>query len=139
MAGFMGILGFLGGKQEYQTRKATYKDNVFTLEVADTFRKLSAGLMKRESIPKDGGMLFVFKDDARHGIWMLNMKISIDIIWLDKNFEIVHIWRNAQPCPSIFSCPVERPAKDARYVIELNAGSAKKYAMKLGEKISFNV
>ena len=139
MAGFMGILGFLGGKQEYETRKVTYKKIVFNLEVADTFRKLSAGLMKRESISKDGGMLFVFKGDGKHGIWMLNMKISIDIIWLDKNLSIVHIWQNAEPCPSIFSCPVERPPKDSRYVIELSAGSAKRYGMKMGEKMSFNV
>lgn len=138
MAGFMGISSFLGGGLEYKTTKARYRKAIFSLEVADTFRKLSVGLMKHGRIPKNGGMLLVFRKEGRHGIWMMNMKFAIDILWLDKRNRIVHIVEDAEPCRSIFSCEVYKPGKNAACVIELSAGSARRYRMKTGDRISFN-
>lgn len=131
-------MGIFGGKLEYRKTKTVYKKKVFNLEVADNFRKLSAGLMKHSKVSKDGGMLLVFKNEGRHGIWMLNMKFKIDILWIDSRNRIVDIVEKAEPCTSIFSCQVYRPVKNARYVIELGEGSAKRYKMKVGERISFN-
>ncbi len=135
----MVFLGFFDRKIQYETINAKFKNRILRLEVADTFRKLSVGLMKHESLGKNRGMLFVFGHDGRPGIWMLHMKFSIDIIWLDSEKRIVHIVRDAKPCRSIFSCRTQRPPKDARYVIELNSGVARELGLKLGDKLIFRL
>ncbi len=123
----------------YAKVAAHFKKKSFSLELADTFWKMGRGLMGRGSLAVNGGMLFVFAEDGSHGFWMLNMKMSIDIIWLDGNKRIVHIWRNAEPCRSIFSCKAVTPEKRSRYVVELRAGTAKKLGMEIGDRFSFSV
>lgn len=120
MAELMGFFDFIGGKIEYETITAKFRRSSFKLQVADTLRKLSVGLSDHEKISKAQGMLLVFNRDGRHGIWMLNMKFNIDIIWLDWNRRVVYIVDDAEPCASIFSCKTYKPPKDARYVIELH-------------------
>ncbi len=80
-------------------------------------------------------MLFTPDREARHGIWMLNMKFPIDILWLDGSGKVVDIAQNAKPCKSIFSCPTYRPKSDARYVLELPSGNAKRFGLREGAKV----
>ncbi len=65
---------------------------------------------------------------------MLNMLFSIDILWLDRNAVVLKVESNAEPCSSAFSCPVYRSPDNARYVLELNAGSAKKLGIRKGSR-----
>ena len=125
----MGIFG----ERKYATKMVGFKSSKFKVEIADTFGKMGKGLMGHRPLENNQGMLFVFEREGRHGFWMLNMKFSIDIIWLDSNAKIVHIWHSAQPCTSIFSCPTVRPKSDASYVIELKAGTASRLGMKRGD------
>ncbi|MGC8710653.1 MAG: DUF192 domain-containing protein [Candidatus Micrarchaeia archaeon] len=120
---------------KYKHVELRYKNHAFDLLVADTFYKLMLGLMKLKRIGKSEGMLFVFGRDARHGIWMLNMQFAIDIIWLDKEFTVVDIASSAKPCKSVFKCTTYLPIKDARYVVELNAGEARKMGLRTGAKL----
>ncbi len=106
----------------------------FDVEAADSFVKKAVGLSGREKLGRGKGMLFTFSRSGRHGFWMHGMKFSIDIIWLDEDMRIVHIWRNAEPCRSIFGCRTVRPGKDARYVVELNSGTANALKMRLGNR-----
>jgi uncharacterized membrane protein (UPF0127 family) len=91
--------------------------------------------MHRETLKPNEGMLFLFGREGKYDIWMPNMKFSIDIIWMDSDSRILKIAENAKPCKSIFECPAYISPANARYVLELNAGTARKAGMKKGERI----
>ncbi len=90
------------------------------------------GLANRTKIPGNDGMLFVFETDDRHGIWMKDMRMDIDIIWIDANKRIVTVERNVKPntYPKVF-----QPTKPARYVLEVAAGQASK--LRSGQRLEF--
>jgi len=94
-----------------------------TLEIASTPHQRSLGLMFRPSLPNDRGMLFLFPSPDRYGIWMKNMQIPLDILWLDDQKRIIHIEMNVPPCPHE-PCLIYHPDAPALYVIELPAGAA---------------
>ena len=104
--------------------------------VADTPAKQMLGLMHREKLRSNEGMLFVFGRDSKWGIWMANMKFSIDIVWLGKDGKVVSVIENAEPCKSIFNCKTRYPSRSARYVLELPSGSASRMGIKEGESVS---
>lgn len=86
-------------------------------EVSDTRSEQIKGLSGRASIGKMEGMLFVFEELGRHGIWMKDMNFPIDILWLDEDKKIIHIEENVSPdtYPTVF-----RPDGEALYVLEVN-------------------
>ncbi len=122
-------------KTGYRKASVSMKGKRFTVEVADSFMKIMKGLMGRSGLPSGGGMLFVFRRDGKYGFWMLNMKFSIDIIWLDKDCRVVYICRDAEPCRSIFSCMTVKPDEDSRYVLEVKAGTASALRLRIGDRI----
>lgn len=104
--------------------------------LADTEEKRIKGLGGLNSIPRDYGMFFIFDNSNSLSIWMKDMFFPIDIIWIDENFNIVHIEKNISPntYPKIFTAPVK-----ARFILELNSGmsESENYDLKLGEKLFF--
>ena len=94
------------------------------------------GLMFRPSLAEDRGMLFVFDELAFHGIWMKNCKFPIDIVWLDEERRVVHVAERTPPCKGE-PCPVYEPLRRAAYVLELNAGQARREKVVLGAALSF--
>jgi uncharacterized membrane protein (UPF0127 family) len=94
-----------------------------TLELAATPQQRSIGLMLRPSLDENHGMLFLFPQPDRYGIWMKNMLIPIDILWLDDHKRIIHVESNVPPC-RIEPCLIYQPPTAALYVIELAAGAA---------------
>jgi hypothetical protein len=129
----MNFLDMLFGKPSYKRRTVSYGKRRFRVEVADSFRKMMTGLMDHPKLPGDGGMLFVFGRPGRYGFWMLHMKFSIDIIWLDERGRVVCMWERAEPCDSIFfSCKTVTPDRDAKYVLEFNAGTASRLGIRKG-------
>ncbi|MFQ5596994.1 MAG: DUF192 domain-containing protein [Nitrospiria bacterium] len=106
-------------------------------EVADTPAARNRGLMFREGLPEDGGMLFVFQKAGPYRFWMKNCKFSIDIIWLNERKEIVFVSENTPPC-KIDPCPTYGPDKEkSLFVIEVASGFVKKEALKLGMAVRF--
>lgn len=106
-------------------------------EVADTPEARQKGLMFRDSLPADAGMLFIFQQAAPHQFWMKNCKFQIDIIWMNDNKEIVYLSENTPPCKSD-PCPFYGPKSGrALYVIEVVSGLAQKEKLKSGMKIQF--
>lgn len=93
------------------------------IEVADTFWKKAKGLMFRKSLEKDKGMLFVFKKECRPRFWMFGMRFPIDIVFLDKEKQVVDVKKN---CPPLGLNPrtwkTYMPKKPIRYVLEVNPG-----------------
>ncbi len=96
------------------------------------------GLMFRPSLPLDRGMIFVFEVPDFHGIWMKNCKFPIDILWLDEDEKIVHVAESVPPCKAD-PCPVYNPMRKASYVIELNAGQARREQAVVGAAVKFQV
>ena len=116
-----------------------FKSHCFDVEVARTAEEQNRGLMYREKLEQDRGMLFIFDREAEYSFWMENTLIPLDIIWINGNKEVVFIGENTQPCQDNSLCPSVNPGKGAKYVLELNAGAAKKIGLKTGEKLSFNI
>jgi uncharacterized protein len=107
-----------------------------TAEMAVTGLERQRGLMFRDEIYADQGMLFVFSESAYHSFWMKNVNFPIDILWLDKEKRIVHIEERVPPCQTP-DCPSYAPDLPARYVLELKAGMAECHEMQLQQRIDF--
>lgn len=80
-------------------------------------------------------MLFVFDKSERHGFWMKNCKVSLDIIWMDEGFRVVDIAHDQKPCPAEGKCPSILPLRTARYVLEVAGGTAAREALEAGERL----
>jgi uncharacterized membrane protein (UPF0127 family) len=109
-------------------------------EVADTTEKRARGLMFKESLASDRGMLFTFADAQPWTFWMKNTRIPLDIIWMDRNKKIIHVERNVPGCSrQDDGCPQYQPNDDALYVLELAAGQADVLALQRGVKLQFDL
>lgn len=108
-------------------------------EIADTPLKRSVGLMYRDHLKKDHGMLFFFSQPQAWSFWMKNTKIALDLIWLDANKRVTHIERNVPTCTKTDdSCPQYRPnSDDAIYVLEIAGGTVERYKIEKGTKLLF--
>jgi len=107
-----------------------------TAELAITDEERARGLMFRETIAPDYGMLFCFTEEDLHAFWMKNTLIPLDMLWLDKDRRIVHIARNVPPCKED-PCPSYEPDRPGSYVLELGAGGADLYKLKLFDRLDF--
>ena len=110
------------------------------VEVADTPQKRVKGLMFRERLAADRGMLFPFPEAQHWTMWMKNTRIPLDMIWIDREKRIVHIERNVPICTRTDEgCPQYQPNKKAIYVLEVAAGVATSLKLENGAKLDFPV
>jgi uncharacterized membrane protein (UPF0127 family) len=118
----------------------TPKGTVIYAELADTPMKRGRGLMFREHLPPDRGMLFTFGDSQTWSFWMKNTKIPLDIVWMDDKKKIVHIERNVPICTKTDdSCPQYRSNDGALFVLELGGGRAAALDLQRGKKLDFKL
>ncbi|WHZ25032.1 MAG: hypothetical protein OJF47_004144 [Nitrospira sp.] len=107
-------------------------------ELADTALKRAQGLMFREHLPDDRGMLFIFGDAQPWTFWMKNTKIPLDIIWMDAKKTIIHIERNVPICTrQDDGCPQYHSDEGALYVLELGGGRTEALQLQRGMRLSF--
>lgn len=111
--------------------------HAFTVEIASTPAEQEHGLMDRTSMPADHGMLFVFPDSQPRTFWMKNTLIPLDILFFDASRHLVAIQADAQPCKAD-PCQLYPSDESARYVLELNAGTAAKLGARKGDVITFS-
>jgi uncharacterized membrane protein (UPF0127 family) len=107
-----------------------------TAELAVTEPERARGLMFREKLLPDQGMLFVFEKESAPAFWMKNTLIPLDILWLDRDRRIVHIERNVPPCKAD-PCPSYGPGRPGLYVLELAAGAADRMGLKPSDRLDF--
>jgi uncharacterized membrane protein (UPF0127 family) len=88
--------------------------------------------MDREQLDTNKGMLFIFESDSFSGFWMKNTLIPLDMIFIDKDYTIVYIEQQAQPCEAD-PCKVYNPGVTYRYVVEVNGGWVEKNSVKVGD------
>ena len=125
----------------YRTTAVTLPDG-FTVkaEIADTPKKAEKGLMFRNGLDENQGMLFVFDKDGPRLFWMKNTFVDLDIIFINSDSSVYSVAANM---PRSYSYTPEHQLAYApgygRYVLELKAGSAKRHNIKEGSKIEFKL
>ncbi|GBF80334.1 DUF192 domain-containing protein [Aphanothece sacrum] len=106
---------------------------VIELEVAKTPEQQSMGLMYRDSLPKNRGMIFLFDQPRFLKFWMKNVTIPLDMVFLHKG-EVKAILANVPPCSSD-TCPTYGPEASMDQVIELGGGRAAEIGIKKGDRL----
>jgi uncharacterized membrane protein (UPF0127 family) len=114
------------------------KGKRFTVEVAESREKQALGLMFRESMPDDHGMVFIFPAEGMRSFWMKNTKIPLDIFYFDEDLKLVSVSENTPPCRSS-RCPGYPSTGPAKYVLELNAGKAAELGVKPGDELKLHL
>ncbi|NRP85502.1 hypothetical protein GFPCMMHI_01398 [Ensifer adhaerens] len=106
------------------------KTHKLTVELALTPPQLEFGLMYRDRMPVDHGMLFDFGTSRPVMMWMKNTKLALDMLFLDKTGVVTHIQEDAVP----YSEAIIDSNGPVAYVIELNGGIVKKLGLAVGDK-----
>lgn len=125
---------------DYSWPQACFDEECYTIEIADTVEERQRGLMWREEMDINAGMLFIFPASAPwRTFWMKNTYIPLDIIWLDSTYMIVYQEENVPPCETP-SCPSYGPQEEiSQYVLELNAGQISRLASEVGDAITIHM
>lgn len=110
----------------------------FVVEISDTMEKQRLGLMYRQFIPDNYGMLFVYHHEEFRGFWMKNCLVNLDIIYLDRNKQIINIHTAVPPCKND-PCKTYASERPAQYVLELRANRSKELNLKPGDTIFFTL
>ena len=121
------------GQQLPTTAIAKIDDEAIQLEVAQTPQQQAIGLMFRESLADDRGMLFPFPAERVARFWMKNVPISLDMIFLDGD-RVIDIAADVPPCQAE-PCPVYGPDVLVDGVIELRGGRAEELGVEVGDAI----
>src|SRR5436190_137016 len=135
----MAAAGAAPARAQYATAapaEAVFPDQtVVALEVARNEPERSRGLMFRKSMPERAGMIFLFDHPGIYPFWMKNTLIPLDMFWTDTTGKVVWIAESVPPCQAD-PCPEYPPKAVASYVIETNAGFAKRHGVKVGDVVS---
>ncbi len=107
----------------------------FYVEVADDDASRTQGLMFRDELADNRGMLFIFPAEEPRSFWMRNTRIPLDIIYLDRELRVVSISHNARPCRTR-QCPSYPSTGPAQYVLEVNAGQARALNLERGQQLT---
>ena len=116
-----------------------FQDSLKTLikkidvEIADNDNARHQGLMYREGMSEDQGMLFIFQSEEQQSFYMKNTVLPLDIIFVNAKKQIVKIHKNTEP----FSEKTLPSVKPALYVVEVNAGFTDKFKIKEGGHIDW--
>ena len=138
------ILLFLGAlfcisnafaKEENLLIESGKKKHRFEIEIADTPTSRMQGLMFREKLDADKGMLFVFDKVSLQSFWMQNTLIPLDMIFIKSDGTIAKIHPMAKP-KDLTMISSGRPVKA---VLEINGGQAEKLGLKPGDRVIYDV
>ncbi|MGE5308237.1 MAG: DUF192 domain-containing protein [Deltaproteobacteria bacterium] len=104
-------------------------------DVAADEASRARGLMYREKLGENEGMLFVFETAGTYAFWMKNMRIPLDFIWITPDLRVGALNKDVPPC-GVGDCTSFGPVLPVRYVLEVEAGFIAKHHIALGDKIS---
>jgi hypothetical protein len=114
----------------------TLRDHQFTVEIADDDAERARGLMFRDQMDADAGMLFLFEQQGPQAFWMKNTRIPLDILYFDNSWKLVGWSLDTPPCSLGNQCPSYPSQAPARYVLELNAGTAARIGAQFGDRLT---
>ena len=107
----------------------------FQVEVADDDAERARGLMFRDAMADDHGMLFIHDRQEPQAYWMKNTRIPLDILYFDRDRRLVSQQRDVPPCSAGDRCPPYPSRAPAQYVLELNAGQAEAMNLQDGAEL----
>lgn len=110
------------------------KETSLSVQVAKTFKEREVGLMYRENMADEEGMVFLFEREEPLNFWMKNTLIPLDMIYMDKDWKVVSIQKNAQPC-RVDPCVLYPSGESAQYVLEMNGGLSDKLGIQRGAAV----
>ena len=113
------------------------KGKRLSVEIADDDDERRRGLMFRDELAADSGMLFVHEREEPQAYWMKNTRIPLDILYFDSKRRLVSVQRRVPPCSAGDRCPPYPSEGTVLYVLELNAGMAEKLGVASGDEIRF--
>tara|TARA_B100000902_G_C27133437_1_gene824854 strand:+ start:94 stop:531 length:438 start_codon:yes stop_codon:yes gene_type:complete len=113
--------------------KSNNEEIYFNVEIANTENQRIKGLMNRDDIENNEGMLFIFPSEHRVNMWMKDTYIPLDIIFISKNKYIVDIIKNTKP----ESKTILQSKFIAKYVLEIKAGLVELLNINIGDMVSF--
>lgn len=109
----------------------------YEVEIADDDAERARGLMFRDELAAERGMLFIHDELAPQAYWMKNTRIPLDILYFDDQRRLVSQQRGVPPCSAGNRCPPYPSSAPARYVLELNAGKAMEIGLRDGAVLHF--
>jgi|GEM_PF-969307 len=130
------IAGFNRDLKNYNAKLQIFDRNSklvasFNIAIAKSDEQKMYGLMNLKKLPEDHGMLFSFKESQVINMWMKNTEIPLDMIFIDTDDEISAIRSHAKPN----SLELISSEKEARYVLEINAGLAQELGIEARQKV----
>jgi uncharacterized membrane protein (UPF0127 family) len=117
-----------------QTIDVIINGNAIKAEIARTESEQARGLMYRQNLDTNSGMLFIYEDEAQRTFWMKNTYVPLDIIFIDKDKKVVSISSNTKPNQTD---ELYYSKGKSQYVLELNSGKAEELKLKPGNEITF--
>ena len=126
----------VGGCASSELPWVELKGRRFEVEVAADEASRTRGLMFRDAMADDHGMLFVFEREQPLAFWMKNTRIPLDILYFDDELRLVSI-SSAPPCTTP-QCPSYPSAGPARFTLELNVGTARKLGVATGDVLEID-
>lgn len=118
-------------RQELVIETRDGKRHVFEVELALTAEQRAQGLMRRENMPLDHGMLFDFDDTRPVSMWMQNTPLPLDMLFIQKDGTISHIHKMAEP----FSRAIIDSRGPVSFVLELNGGRSDALGITSGDRV----
>ena len=110
----------------------------YQVEIADDDAERARGLMFRDEMAANHGMLFIHDVEEPQSYWMKNTRIPLDILYFDNARRLVSQQRDVPPCALGDGCPPYPSDAPARYVLELNAGQAARLKLENGAQMKFS-
>jgi uncharacterized membrane protein (UPF0127 family) len=107
-----------------------------SVEVAADDPTREQGLMYRDQLAADRGMIFVFAESGVYPFWMKNTLIPLDMIWIDEGQHVVTAMYGVPPCKAD-PCPSYPPTGKAKYVLELASGVGRTHKVVNGSQLRF--
>ena len=121
-----GVLQFLSPKQDFLA--------AIDIEIAQDDSKRQLGLMYRDKLAENQGMIFVFDGDDTRSFWMKNTVLPLDMIFVNSHNQIVTIHKNTTP----YSEQSYTSTKPAQFVVEVNAGYTDRHKISVGDHIAWS-
>ncbi len=125
----------LNAEADMQKMTASVGTHRFQVEVALTPAERQQGLMFRDHLASDQGMLFIQPSSGPAGFWMKNTYISLDLLYFGSDGRLLEIHANTPPCTTP-NCPIYRSNSQAvKYILELNAGTTQQLGIIPGDQL----
>ena len=135
LLGFAMLQSVTACRAEPRVKIATQQGRTvaFNVEIADSPAKRELGLQYRRDLASDHGMIFLFPSQSEQTFWMKNTPIPLDMIFINRELKIVGIVEQAVP----FSLDPRSVGTPRQYVLEINAGLAKRNGIQPGDSVTF--